>query len=260
VELVGCETVDIPVPSQAEVVLEGVVTMDEEDEGRFTEYTGYISGRLTRNQLRITAVTRRRDAVFLAVAPSNLAEHLLLSGPPKQARISRAITDYTHTPALKDLIWPVWGTHFACFISLSDAVGGTPGLAKHVALLLMGLDHYVKLVAVVPEAVDVSNTTEVLEAVARRCDFRMGSGVEVLGEVFSQWLDTSSPQAGVSSKMILLATGPERGGETSLCVVKPRPDADPKEVICDEAIGGAGSWSVWTTTSTPSTTGRCCGP
>jgi len=154
----------------------------------------------------------------------------------------------------------VWGTHFACFISLSDAVGGTPGLAKHVALLLMGLDHYVKLVAVVPEAVDVSNTTEVLEAVARRCDFRMGSGVEVLGEVFSQWLDTSSPQAGVSSKMILLATGPERGGETSLCVVKPRPDADPKEVICDEAIGGAGSWSVWTTTSTPSTTGRCCGP
>ncbi len=235
VELVDCETVDVPVPAQAEVVLEGLVTLDEEDEGPFTEYTGYISGRSTRNQLRVTAVTRRRDAMFLAVAPSNSAEHLLLSGLPKQARISRAITDYTHTPALKDIIWPVWGTHFACFISLSDAVGGTPGLAKHVALLLMGLDHYVKLVAVVPEAVDVSNTTDVLEAVARRCDFRMGSDVEVLGKVFSQWLDPSSPQAGVSSKMILIATGPERGGETSLCVVKPGPDADPMDVLGDEA-------------------------
>jgi 2,5-furandicarboxylate decarboxylase 1 len=209
--------------------------MDEEDEGPFTEYTGYISGRSTRNQLRVTAVTRRRDAVFLAVAPSNSAEHLLLSGLPKQARISRAITDYIHTPALKDIIWPVWGTHFACFISLSDAVGGTLGLAKHVALLLMGLDHYVKLVAVLPEAVNISNVTDVLETVARRCDFRMGSDVEVLGEVFSQWLDPSSPQAGVSSKMILDATGPEIGGETSLCVVKPGLDADPGDILCDEA-------------------------
>jgi 2,5-furandicarboxylate decarboxylase 1 len=235
VELVGCETVDVPVPAQAEIVLEGVVSMDEEDEGPFTEYTGYISGRSTRNQLRVTAVTRRRDAVFLAVAPSNSAEHLLLSGLPKQARISRAITDYIHTPALKDIIWPVWGTHFACFISLSDAVGGTLGLAKHVALLLMGLDHYVKLVAVLPEAVNISNVTDVLETVARRCDFRMGSDVEVLGEVFSQWLDPSSPQAGVSSKMILDATGPEIGGETSLCVVKPGLDADPGDILCDEA-------------------------
>jgi UbiD family decarboxylase len=42
-ELVGCETVDLPVPSQAEIILEGKVLLDEGSEGPFTEYTGYIS-------------------------------------------------------------------------------------------------------------------------------------------------------------------------------------------------------------------------
>ena len=119
VELVNCETVDIPVPAQAEIVLEGRIELDEEDEGPFTEYTGYISGRSTRNLFKVSAVTMRKDAYFVAVAPSNSAEHLLLSGLPKQARISRAIIDYTHTPALKDIIWPVWATHFVCFISIN---------------------------------------------------------------------------------------------------------------------------------------------
>ncbi|UCD44527.1 MAG: UbiD family decarboxylase [Candidatus Bathyarchaeota archaeon] len=208
VELVRCETVDVPVPAQAEVVLEGQITLEEEDEGPFTEYTGYISGRSTRNQLRVSAVTRREDAIFLAVAPSNSAEHLLLSGLPKQARISRAIADFTHTPALGDISWPVWGTHFVCLISIREPVRQTPGLAKQLGLLLLGLDHYVKMVAILPAETDLSNMPEVLGTVALRCDFREGSGLETLGEVFSQWLDPSSPRAGTSSKMIIDATGP----------------------------------------------------
>jgi len=208
VELVRCETVDLPVPAQAEVVLEGQITLEEEDEGPFTEYTGYISGRSTRNQLRISAITRREDAIFLAVAPSNSAEHLLLSGLPKQARISRAITDFIHTPVLKDISWPVWGTHFVCLISIRESVRQTPGLAKQLGLLLLGLDHYVKIVVILPAETDLSNIPNVLGTVALRCDFREGSDLETLGEVFSQWLDPSSPRAGTSSKMIIDATGP----------------------------------------------------
>jgi UbiD family decarboxylase len=209
IELVRCETVDIPVPAQAEIVLEGKMMLEEEDEGPFTEYTGYISGRSTRNLLRVSAITRREDAIFLAVAPSNSAEHLLLSGLPKQARISRAIVDFTHTPALKDIIWPVWATHFACFISLREGIRTTPGLAKQLGLLLLGLDHYVKIVAILPAETNVSDVASVLGTIATRCDFAEGSGLEILGGVFSQWLDPSSPKAGISSKMIVDATGPE---------------------------------------------------
>jgi len=259
-ELVMCETVDLPVPAHAEIVLEGQIRLEEEDEGPFTEYTGYISGRSTRNLLRVSAITQREDAIFMAVAPSNSAEHLLISGLPKQARISRAIVDFTHTPALKDIIWPVWATHFACFISLREGMSHSLGLAKQLGLLLLGLDHYVKIVAIFPAETDVSDVTDVLGTVARRCDFVEGSGLEVLGGVFSQWLDPSSPEAGISSKMIVDATGPEMPtvqttleqdalineanigsvsfpceGNPNLCVVNPTPDLRDLAGLLDEA-------------------------
>jgi 3-polyprenyl-4-hydroxybenzoate decarboxylase len=247
VELVKCETIDLSVPADAEIVLEGKVLLEEGDEGPFTEYTGYISGRSTRNLFKVTGMTRRRDAVFMAVAPSNSAEHLLLSGLPKQARISRAVTDFMHTPALEDIIWPVWATHFACFVSMKESVSGAPGLAKQMGLLLLGLDHYVKIVAVLPHGLDVSDSTLVLGAVAERCDFKLGAGVDVVGTVYSQLLDPSSDKAGTSSKMIIDATGPRvssgkeieltdviaireirdasfpYGGSPALCVIRPEP-------------------------------------
>ncbi|OGD45475.1 hypothetical protein A3K69_06355 [Candidatus Bathyarchaeota archaeon RBG_16_57_9] len=208
-ELVRCYTVGVTVPAHAEIVLEGRMPFEEMDEGPFTEYTGYISGRSTRNLLEVTAITRRRDAIFQAIYPNNSAEHLLLSGLPKQARITRALTEYTHMQALHDIVWPTQATHFACFLSLTEAAASTPGLAKQVALLLLGLDHYVKYAVVLPAGVDVSDPGQVLAAVARRCDLKQGSGVEVLGGVYSHLLDPSSPRGGLSGKMILIATGPE---------------------------------------------------
>lgn len=209
VELVDCDTVDVPVPTQAEIILEGVMSHQEMDEGPFTEYTGYISGRSTRNLLQATAITMRKDPIFHAIAPNNSAEHLLLSGLPKQARITHALTQYTHTPALNDIIWPTQGTHFITFLSLNQAASATPGLPKQVALLLLGLDHYVKIAAILPPTVDVSDPSQALTAIARRCDLKHGSGIEILGGVYSHLLDPSSPRGGLSGKMILDATGPE---------------------------------------------------
>jgi len=208
-ELVDCETVDLPVPSRGEIILEGKVLLDEGAEGPFTEYTGYISGRSTRNHIRVDAITMREDAIFHAVAPNNAAEHLLLSGLPKQARISRSLIDSMHVSALRDILWPVEGTHFVCFLTLDEKMSATPGLAKQYALLLLGLDHYVKYVAVLPEGTDITDIAATLGAIASRCDFNRGSGVELLGDVFGQYLDPSSPEAGLTSKMIIDATGPK---------------------------------------------------
>jgi len=196
VELVDCETVDVPVPAQAEIILEGTMPHQEMDEGPFTEYTGYISGRSTRNLLQVTAITTRRHPIFHAIAPNNSAEHLLLSGLPKQARITHALTQYTHMPALKDINWPTQGTHFITLLSLNPAATATPGLPKQVALLLLGLDHYVKIAAILPATADVSDPSQALTAIARRCDLKHGSGLEVLGGVYSHLLDPSSPRGG----------------------------------------------------------------
>ncbi|MQA86966.1 MAG: UbiD family decarboxylase [Streptosporangiales bacterium] len=63
--LVRCQTVDLEVPCDAELVLEGQLEGDwTEAEGPFGEYTGCY-GRVHHNPVfRVTAVTHRRDAVF----------------------------------------------------------------------------------------------------------------------------------------------------------------------------------------------------
>jgi 3-polyprenyl-4-hydroxybenzoate decarboxylase len=205
---------------------------------------------------------QRSDAVFMAVAPNNSAEHLLLSGLPKQARISRAVMDFTHLPAVEDINWPVWATHFVCFISLRENVSGR-GLAKQMGTLLLGLDHYVKVLVLLPSGTDLSNPLEVLGAVAERCDFHLGSGIDTLGNVYSHLLDPSSRTAGLSSKMIIDATSPripvssgdlERvkripvvdnaaypyGGSPVLCAVVPRWDVEGFDwVLREEALAGS---------------------
>lgn len=94
------DAVDIPIPSQTEIVLKGKTRLKNEDEGLFIEYTGYVSGKSTRNLFEVSLIMMSRDAIFLAVAPENSSEHLLLCGFPKQARIFQAINTYTPNSVL----------------------------------------------------------------------------------------------------------------------------------------------------------------
>jgi 4-hydroxy-3-polyprenylbenzoate decarboxylase len=65
VPLVRCRTVDLEVPAEAEIVIEGRIPTDVlEEEGPFGEFTGYMARREYTHFLEVTAITHRRDAVF----------------------------------------------------------------------------------------------------------------------------------------------------------------------------------------------------
>jgi 4-hydroxy-3-polyprenylbenzoate decarboxylase len=66
VQLVKCETVDLEVPANAEIVLEGKLYTDRRiPEGPFGEYTGYHGGSIRmRPVLEVTAVTHRKDPIY----------------------------------------------------------------------------------------------------------------------------------------------------------------------------------------------------
>ena len=66
VELVKCETNDLLVPANSEIVIEGEVRPHERwDEGPFGEYDGYMNApRLPRPVYRIHAITHRKNPVF----------------------------------------------------------------------------------------------------------------------------------------------------------------------------------------------------
>jgi 4-hydroxy-3-polyprenylbenzoate decarboxylase len=74
IELVRCETSEILVPADAEIVLEGKISGDPktfENEGPFSEYTGYMAGETTpRHTLRVECVTYRDDPIFVGCVTS----------------------------------------------------------------------------------------------------------------------------------------------------------------------------------------------
>jgi 4-hydroxy-3-polyprenylbenzoate decarboxylase len=65
VELVQCETVDLEVPANAEIVLEGYCNPGERRiEGPFGDHTGYYSLSDEYPVFHLTCITHRRDAIY----------------------------------------------------------------------------------------------------------------------------------------------------------------------------------------------------
>lgn len=68
VELVKCETIDVEVPADAEIVFECEMPPDGwvEDEGPYGEFTGSYGGLKRNPVLRVKAITHRKNPIFLS--------------------------------------------------------------------------------------------------------------------------------------------------------------------------------------------------
>ena len=201
VQLVKCETVDLEAPAFSEIVIEGEIPpFIRENEGPLGEYTGYAAGRSTNNIINVRAITFRKDAIYQDIVPGNSSEHLLLGNVSKEAHVIRRMRETL--PNLKNINWPKSGTHFSAYLSLSEPID--EGQANHAALLLLGLDSYLKLVVVVDEDIDIYNEQEVLWAIATR--MQPDRDVNVIKNVFCNRLDPSAYDGGTSAKIIIDAT------------------------------------------------------
>jgi len=84
--MVKCKTKDLEVPADTEIVFEGRLTKDLDDEGPFVDLTE------TRDFVRqepvfvIDCITHRKDAMYQALIPGRL-EHKTLMGMPKEPTI-----------------------------------------------------------------------------------------------------------------------------------------------------------------------------
>src|ERR687886_2146681 len=93
VELVRAKTIDVDVPANAEIVLEGYVQRGEEvDEGPFGDHTGYYTGVEPFPVFHLTAITMRRDAIY----PS-----IVVGKPPQEDAWLGKATERIFLPAIK---------------------------------------------------------------------------------------------------------------------------------------------------------------
>ena len=201
VDLVKCRTIDIEVPAEAEIVIEGELLADaSEDEGPYGEYTGYSTYRSTRNVFVVKAVTRREKPIYLDIIPGNSSEHLLLGRCAKEAHVFNRLKEVV--AGVKAINYPKSGTHFHAYISLQK---GAEGQARHAIMLLFGLDSYLKLVIAVDEDIDIYNVEDILWALATR--FQADTDLFVVPKVFCNRLDPSAVD-GMSAKLGIDATLP----------------------------------------------------
>ncbi|HEY7676280.1 MAG TPA: UbiD family decarboxylase [Candidatus Methylomirabilis sp.] len=201
VELVRCKTIDVEVPADAEIILEGEILANvREPEGPYGEYTGYSTSRSTQNVFVVKAITRRASPLYLDIIPGYSSEHLLLGRAAKEAHVFQRLKEVV--PTLRAVNFPKSGTHFHAYLSLQKTAEGQ---ARHALMLLFGLDPYVKLAVAVDQDIDVFNEEEVLWAVATR--FQADTDLFVVPKVFCNRLDPSSVE-GMSAKLGIDATAP----------------------------------------------------
>ena len=85
-ELVKCKTVDLEVPKDCEIVLEGRITKEKAAEGPFLDITGTIDKIRQQPVIEIKCVTHREKPIYQTLLPGR-HEHQFLMGMPKEPTI-----------------------------------------------------------------------------------------------------------------------------------------------------------------------------
>jgi 4-hydroxy-3-polyprenylbenzoate decarboxylase len=169
VELVQCKTIDLKVPGNAEIVLEGYVQQgDEEMEGPFGDHTGYYSPAEPFPVFHVTAMTMRRDAIYPSIVVGRPPAEDAWLGKATERIFLPAIR--TSVPEIVDYDLPVAGAFHNCVIvSIRKAFPGHAQKVMH-AIWGLGLLSLSKSVVVVDEWVDVHDYEEVFFRVTANVD------------------------------------------------------------------------------------------
>jgi len=202
VELVKCETVDLEVPANAEIVLEGYCEPGERRiEGPFGDHTGYYSLQDEYPVFHITCITHRRDAIYPAT---------IVGKPPMEDCFIAKATERIFLPLIRkqlpeivDMNLPIEGVfHNIAIVSIDKRY---PGHARKVMYALWGMGQmsFTKIIIVMDKDVNIQDLSEVL--------WRIGNNVDpkrdvVILEGPLDVLEHASPLPAYGGKMGIDAT------------------------------------------------------
>ena len=170
VPLVKCKTVDLEIPATAEIVLEGFIDPSEMRlEGPFGDHTGYYSQDGDYPVFRITAITHRKNPIYLTT---------IVGKPPQEDFYLGKATERiflplmrTQLPEIIDMNMPAEGVfHNLVILSIDKRF---PMQARRLmsALWGMGQMSFVKTIIVFDQDIDIQNTKKVVENLLNKVDF-----------------------------------------------------------------------------------------
>ena len=202
-EVAPCTSIDLQVPAAAEIVIEGEILPGvREPEGPFGEFTGYFSRRSTEHVFVAKAIAMRERPWFQSIGSGRAGDHITTLGLIREAEITNAVSRVV--PNVTGVHVPLSGTSsFTAYVAIKQS---RPGEAKHVIPIVLGVDHYLKLVIVVDDDIDVFDESDVLWAVATR--MQADRDLVVIAGSLGAMLDPSADERGLTAKLGIDATRP----------------------------------------------------
>jgi 2,5-furandicarboxylate decarboxylase 1 len=158
-----CRTIDVQVPADSEIVIEGIVLPNvREEEGPFGEFTDSYVPIMKNHVFHVKAITHRKDPIYHSIYAGG-QEDLYLLGLPIEAEIYQHVKKFA-----PNQITGVSTTSFVfgCVIGLKKQTEEQP---KNVILSALASYSWIKTCIVVDEDVDIYDAADVFWAVQTRC-------------------------------------------------------------------------------------------
>jgi 4-hydroxy-3-polyprenylbenzoate decarboxylase len=203
-DLVDCKTVPLKVPAEAEIILDGYVSLNETaPEGPYGDHTGYYNEQDWFPVFTVERITHRRQPIY----------HSTYTGkPPDEPAVLGLALNEVFVPLLKrqfpeitDFYLPPEGCSYR--LAVVSIRKQYPGHAKRILFGLWSVLRqfmYTKFIVVVDEDIDVRSWPEVIWAMTTRMD--PVRDTVLVDNTPIDYLDFASPVSGLGGKMGLDAT------------------------------------------------------
>lgn len=203
IKTVKCKTVDLEVPANAEIVLEGYVDpSDVRMEGPFGDHTGYYTPPEPYPVFTLTGIMRRQKPIYLTTIVGKPILEDAFIGKVIERSFLPLIRMFQ--PEVVDFAMPAAGWFQGmAIISIKKRY---PGQARKVMMGLWGLGQLAltKIFIVVDDDVNVHDMDDVIWAMTTRVD--AARDVMIIDHTPTDTLDPASPLLNLGSKLGIDAT------------------------------------------------------
>jgi 4-hydroxy-3-polyprenylbenzoate decarboxylase len=203
IKMVKCKTIDLEVPSNAEIVLEGYVDpSDLREEGPFGDHTGYYTPVEPYPTFTLTGIMRRKNPIYVTtVVGKPILEDAYIGKVIERSFLP--LIRMFH-PEVVDFSMPAAGWFQGlAIISIKKRY---PGQAKKVMMGLWGMGQLslTKMFVVVDEDINVHDMNDVIWAITTRTD--AARDTIIINNTPTDTLDPASPLVNLGSKLGIDAT------------------------------------------------------
>ena len=203
IKTVKCKTIDLEVPANAEIVLEGYVdSSDIRDEGPFGDHTGYYTPKEPFPTFTLTGIMQRKNPVYLTTIVGKPILEDAYIGKVIESAFLPMIRMFH--PEVVDFDMPAAGWFQGmAIISIKKRY---PGQAKKVMMGLWGMGQLAltKMFVVVDHDVNVHDMNDVIWAITTRVD--AARDITIIDKTPTDTLDPASPLVNLGSKLGIDAT------------------------------------------------------